>query len=215
MDAPLAWQSDPELLALHAVRLRGALDEPAVIARYRLDRDAAHAHLVACQAAGWVRSVSVAGMAVWTITEAGRSEDNRRLAAELALAGATEAVTAAHADFLPLNQRLLAACTDWQIRPLRWDPAAVNDHTNYRWDSRVLDEFASIGKRLVAVNAQLAAVLARFAGYSERYAAALRRAERGEWDWVDGARVASCHTVWMELHEDLLSTLGLARGDEG
>ena len=28
------------------------------------------------------------------------------------------------------------------------------------------------------------------------------------------ARIDSCHTGWFELHEDLLSTLGLERGEE-
>ena len=27
-------------------------------------------------------------------------------------------------------------------------------------------------------------------------------------------RADSCHTVWMELHEDLLATLGVDRGTE-
>lgn len=214
MEPRPAWESQPDLLALHALRLKGAGEEPAIARRYDLDRDAVHAHLVACQAAGWVRRVSVAGTGVWTVTDPGRTEDSRRLAQELVDSGAGEVVKAAHADFLPLNQRLLAACTDWQIRPLRWDPAALNDHTNYRWDSRVLDEFASIGKQLSLLDTALSAALRRFAGYGNRYSAARRRAERGEWEWIDGARIDSCHSVWMELHEDLLSTLGLARADE-
>ena len=36
----------------------------------------------------------------------------------------------------------------------------------------------------------------------------------GEPAWVTRPRVDSCHTVWMELHEDLLATLGIDRGDE-
>ena len=36
----------------------------------------------------------------------------------------------------------------------------------------------------------------------------------GQNAWVDGVGVDSCHTVWMQLHEDLLATLGLDRGEE-
>jgi len=32
---------------------------------------------------------------------------------------------------------------------------------------------------------------------------------------VAGASVDSCHTVWVQLHEDLLSTLGLDRSTVG
>ena len=36
--------------------------------------------------------------------------------------------------------------------------------------------------------------------------------DRGERAWVAQPRIDSCHTVWMELHDDLLATLGLKRG---
>lgn len=56
------------------------------------------------------------------------------------------------------------------------------------------------------------AALERFSGYPERYAAGLDKAGQGQRSWVDQPRIDSCHTVWMELHEDLLATLGLERG---
>jgi len=55
--------------------------------------------------------------------------------------------------------------------------------------------------------------LSRFGGYPDRFRAALERVDRGQRNWVDGSRIDSCHTVWFELHEDLLSTLGLERGE--
>jgi hypothetical protein len=54
--------------------------------------------------------------------------------------------------------------------------------------------------------------LARFRGYDDRFTAALARVEQGELTWVARPRVDSCHTVWMELHEDLIATLGIRRG---
>ena len=44
--------------------------------------------------------------------------------------------------------------------------------------------------------------------------AALARADRGEKKWVDEPGIDSCHMVWFELHEDLLTTLGLERASE-
>jgi hypothetical protein len=58
-------------------------------------------------------------------------------------------------------------------------------------------------------------VLDRFAGYDDRFTAALGQAEAGRLSWVDGVGVDSCHTVWIQLHEDLLATLGLQRGAGG
>ena len=39
------------------------------------------------------------------------------------------------------------------------------------------------------------------------------KAPAGQHEWVDGVGFDSCHVVWMELHEDLLGTLGLNRED--
>jgi hypothetical protein len=59
---------------------------------------------------------------------------------------------------------------------------------------------------------RLSATLTRFSGYSERFAGALTQVERGRLAWLDEPAIASCHTVWFQLHEDLLATLGLERG---
>jgi pyruvate, orthophosphate dikinase len=42
----------------------------------------------------------------------------------------------------------------------------------------------------------------------------VKRVEAGEGDWFAKPVMPSFHTVWFELHEDLLTTLGLERSDE-
>ncbi len=42
---------------------------------------------------------------------------------------------------------------------------------------------------------------------------ALERAEGGAIEWVSDARILSYHTVWFELHEDLLRILGRQRSE--
>jgi hypothetical protein len=91
---------------------------------------------------------------------------------------------------------------------------AVNDHTDHRWDDRVLQVLGSVGRALAPLDAELTNGLARLGGYAERYQDAWLRASRGEHRWVDGIAIDSCHTVWMQLHEDLLASLGLQRGSE-
>jgi len=38
--------------------------------------------------------------------------------------------------------------------------------------------------------------------------------EADEHDWLLSPRIDSYHTVWMQLHEDLLSAVGVNRADE-
>jgi hypothetical protein len=148
------------------------------------------------------------------LTDAGRGEDRRRLAAELDAAGARPVVVEVHTRFVPLNARFLNAVTRWQLRPLPGQPMASNDHTDHRWDDRVLDALGSVGRELTPLDVDLANELVRLGGYAKRYQEAFVRASRGECRWVDGLGIDSCHTVWMQLHEDLLATLGLERGPE-
>jgi hypothetical protein len=129
------------------------------------------------------------------------------------VAGRRDVVRVAYEVFLPLNARLQLACTDWQLRPTTADAFAFNDHTDPAWDQRVIDELEALDRELKSVVDQLTGALDRFRHYDTRFGGAVRRAADGEGAWVDGTSVDSCHVVWFELHEDLLATLGLQRGD--
>ena len=209
-----AYESTVELLTLHAVRLKGMADDREVAGRFGLDLSVVEECLLDHQAYGWVTRVAFADLAGWTLTERGRAENTRQLAAELEAADARSAVLDAYARFEPLNDQLLRACTDWQLRPSRDDPLAANDHTDQLWDQYVLDELVLLSDYVRLLCAGLGQRLARLRGYDDRFATALRRSQRGEHAWVARPKIDSCHTVWMELHEDLLATLGLERGGE-
>lgn len=214
MGPMVASEPDAETLTLHAVRLLGYAEAPAVARRFGRRLEDATEDLLDLEAAGCVARSGFAGSSGWSLTDRGRVEDERRLAVELDAVGGRAAVTGVYERFLPLNARFQDAVTRWQVRPLPGAPLAANDHTDHRWDDRVLDTLASVGRRLGRLDAELTAVLSRFEGYDRRYAAALDRAVRGEDRWVDGLGTDSCHTVWMQLHEDLIATLGLRRGQE-
>jgi hypothetical protein len=207
-------RSAPELLVLHAVRLRGMAGHQGVARRFGLDLDVTEETLLDHQAVGWVTWSQFAGTGGWSLTSAGRTEDERQLAAELAAVGDTGADTIrrAYTEFLPWNDRLQRACTDWQLRPDGDEPLAENDHTDPAWDARVLADLAAIDGALRPLVSRLSGVLDRFRGYDVRFSTALRRAAAGDGSWVNRVGADSCHTVWMELHEDLLATLGMPRG---
>ena len=208
----MAFVSAPQLLVLHAVRILGMADAATVSRRFSLDKAEVDELLLDHEARGRVGRVGFADVGGWALTDAGREEDQRLLAVELDEAGVRDPVTQSHAAFLELNGRFLEQITRWQIRPTPWDPMAANDHSEWRWDENVLKSLAGLSRSLRPVGDQLAQALARFAGYPERFGAALDRVDKGQRYWVDQPRIDSCHTVWFELHEDLLATLGLQRG---
>ena len=61
------------------------------------------------------------------------------------------------------------------------------------------------------VVADLAEALGRFGGYGPRLAGALAKVQGGDVDWFTKPTIDSYHTVWFELHENLLATLGIER----
>ncbi|MGY2004081.1 hypothetical protein [Blastococcus sp. SYSU DS1024] len=212
----MSHASSCELLALHGVRILGWASEAQVAGRWRLDPVEVREHLLDAEARGWVRHTAFAGRSGWSMTDAGRQGNERQLAEELDAVGARRTALAAHAAFLPLNRRFGTACTRWQVRPQPWDPMAANDHGDWPWDEAVLRTLTALGTALEHNTcAPLVAVLSRFDGHVARYRAALSRVDRGERAWVDAPDRASCHLVWIQLHEDLLATLGIERGSDG
>ena len=84
----MPYLSDPEDLALHGVRVLGFATPSRIADRYRLDLDAVQELLLDHEARGWISHLSFAGSSGWSLTDTGRSENERRLAAELDRAGA-------------------------------------------------------------------------------------------------------------------------------
>ena len=119
------YKSAPDDLTLHGARVLGYATAARIANRFGLDLSVASDFLLDFEAHGWAARHSFAGSSGWSLTDAGRIENERRLSAELDKAHCRETVTNAHAAFVPLNHRLGAACTDWQIRPTRSDPALL------------------------------------------------------------------------------------------
>jgi hypothetical protein len=64
------------------------------------------------------------------------------------------------------------------------------------------------------VLAGLAATLARYSPFGPRLGGAIERIRAGEHDYVTKPIIDSYHTIWFELHEDLLTSLGIDRSQE-
>ncbi|TDB76288.1 hypothetical protein [Micromonospora sp. KC723] len=192
----MARPSPTDLLVLHAVRLKGFADTAAVAARFALDSDRTREDLLDAQARGWVSKSSFADVAGWSLTEAGRRHNEAQLRDELDRAGAHGTVAAVHERFLPPNARASQAFTAWQL-------GSGNAEAVFR-------QLADLASELRDLERSLAAHLARFAGYHDRFTSALARVGDDP-AWITGMEVDSCHRVWFEFHEDLIATLGINR----
>ena len=209
---------DQDLLrVLHAVRLAGINGAEAVVERSEIGASRVASVLTEAQASGWVEQRVVVRdrrPSGWTLTAQGRRHGEALLAAEVALAGAADALVAAYERFRTVNQQFLDVCTDWQLFPDEDGRRAVNDHSDPDYDRAVVERLVRLDEVIQPVLADLASALARFEGYGERFAAARRLVEAGERDWFTRPLIDSYHTIWFELHEDLLATLGLERSHE-
>ncbi len=202
----------PDLLVLHALRLRTLAGADQIAARFALPAETVDDSLRRAAAAGWVvhRDGRMSG---WRLTSVGRVEGERLLADELDAAGSRSVVLSQYEAFLVLNPELLAVCTDWQVVVT---PAGelVNDHDDPEHDAAVLDRLDALHDQIVPVTTALAGTLSRFTGYTDRLTAAHERVRAGDHDWITRPVIDSYHTVWFELHEDLLATLGRERSQE-
>ena len=204
--APL--QSDHATLVLHGLRLKAFPDTDVLADAVGLPPDEVASLLAGFAEDGLVRRVEghVTG---WALLPAGRQEGERRLAAELDAAGARDAVTDGYKRFVDLNDELLSVCTAWQLRDDQ-----VNDHADAAYDQQVILRLITLHDKVRPIVADLRQHLARFGNYSGRLRSAVERVTEGDQDWFTKPTIDSYHTVWFELHEDLLATLGLERAKE-
>jgi DNA-binding PadR family transcriptional regulator len=150
----------------------------------------------------------------FSLSKPGREEHARLLADELADAGVHGAIDAGYRQFLTLNTQLLEVCTEWQLRDVGGE-STVNDHSDPVYDSGVIEKLADLHDEVEPICNDLGAALDRLRGYGPRLEHALQRVRSGDTDWFTKPMIPSYHTVWFEMHEDLLCTLGIERGSEG
>ncbi|MEZ5141290.1 MAG: hypothetical protein R2726_02045 [Acidimicrobiales bacterium] len=199
-------------LVLLGLRLTSFAPTERVASVVGLSVEEAAPHLDAALDAGWARHRE-GRLSGWVLTAAGRAEGERLLAEELDRVGARDEVHRGYRRFLALNGRCLQVCTDWQLRA-DGDDQVVNDHTDADYDAAVIDRLATLHDEIRPVLGELAAALPRFGTYVPRFSSARARVEAGEHEWFTRPDLDSFHTVWFELHEHLLATLGIDRATE-
>jgi pyruvate,orthophosphate dikinase len=116
-------------------------------------------------------------------------------------------------SFHELDLRMKDTVTAWQLRPSGDEPV-FNDHSDPGYDAQVLERLSELHHDAVAWVAPLTAAFARFERYQGRLEWALTVAQGGDQRYVASPRVDSYHSVWFELHEDLIRLIGRRRSDE-
>ncbi|MFF2552222.1 pyruvate, phosphate dikinase [Nocardia sp. NPDC058058] len=143
------------------------------------------------------------------LTPAGRPRLEQLLTEERGTVDAA-ALTTAYDEFCVYNADLKVIITDWQMK----DPATVNDHGDADYDAAVLARLAETHRALRPLVRRLGTLAPRLTRYTDRLDRAVERIAEGDHTYVARPIMDSYHTVWFELHEDLIGLCGLTRAEE-
>ena len=146
------------------------------------------------------------------LTAGGKDVTSQILAEDRERWGADRAAVALD-SFLALDQRMKEIVTAWQMRDVEGSQT-VNDHGDPAYDARVLGQLQALHGDALAWLSVIVASVARYETYLARLDRAARRAADGDPRYVASPRVDSYHSIWFELHEDLILLSGRTRAEE-
>jgi hypothetical protein len=192
-----------ELKVLQAIRLKGRVNPADVAATLYEDPRRVAATIAELTAAGLLIEAKIV-----RISPDGHERLNTLLAEERSGID-TAAITAAYHDFRVVNTEFKALVSDWQLKD-----GEPNTHGDADYDAAVLHRLDGIHHRVVPIIAAAALQVARLSAYRDKLAAALEKVKAGETSWLTRPIADSYHTVWFELHEELILAAGLTRDAE-
>lgn len=192
-----------ELAVLQAVRLKGRV-RPVELAA-TLDVGLAELDQVVAQ-------LAAAGLLVaettLRITPTGRARLAELLAEERAAVDSA-VLTAAYDDFRAVNGDFKTLVTRWQLID-----GTPNTHDDAQYDQAVLARLDTVHRRVLPIIATAATQLPRLGAYATKLCTAWDRVNAGEIAWLTRPLIDSYHTVWFELHEELIVSVGRTRESE-
>jgi hypothetical protein len=208
---PVPGQDDLDLdayLAIHALCVKQVATVSELVAMTSMEPEALERQLALLEHAG--EAVLRARHQLWQPTPDGAARHKHRLADEAARNPGTGQLRQAYDDFLPLNVALKEQCGKWQLHQ-----GQPNEHDDPAYDTGVLDGLGAIHQKAGDVLAAMTTALPRLGGYRPRLEEAYDRLRHGDADAFTGVACGSYHDIWMELHQDLILTLGIDRLAEG
>jgi hypothetical protein len=203
--------SAPSFVVLHSLRVKGFATTPVLVGLSGLDADVVEAELRKLVDSG--HALFRENRSLWQLTPTGKELHLAQIDADAD--GAREALRTPYEGFLVLNERFKELCGEWQLKPSADGTVEPNDHQDAGYDAAVIGRLSLLHDEAAPVCGEFASVLSRYATYEPRLAAAEARVRAGEHKQFTGVMCDSYHDVWMELHEDLILTLGIDRTKEG
>jgi hypothetical protein len=147
----------------------------------------------------------------YRVTELGAGRVDELYARERELAG--QVIDDVYEAFAPINDEVKQIVTDWQMRPVGGQ-LVINDHRDRRHDQMVVDRLRRADATASAALVPLTTALPRFDVYPRRLQRALSLVGDGDHSMVAAPVKDSYHTVWFELHEELIILAGRNRAEE-
>jgi hypothetical protein len=186
---------------LQVLRIKGRATPDVLAAVVELDVTAA---IERCEHDGLIEQTRLG----YRITDAGRQRVEALYADERVQAQSV--IVEAYETFLPINDEVKQIVTDWQMRIVDGQ-MVLNDHQDRGHDETVIARLHEVDSKAAPTLASLAAALPRFEVYSHRLRRALACVREGDHTMLAAPIKDSYHTVWFELHEDLLLLSGNER----
>jgi pyruvate,orthophosphate dikinase len=146
------------------------------------------------------------------ITPAGAETVGRALEAIGAEIGDSE-LERSYARFCPTNDAFKQTVTDWQLRTVD-GVHTLNDHSDEGYDAAVLDRLGLVHDDISALLERFSHAASRYGRYRDRLTSALAMLTSGRREYMASPAVDSYHSVWFELHEELIMLCGLTRAGE-
>ncbi|MFE5700741.1 hypothetical protein [Rhodococcus koreensis] len=113
-------------------------------------------------------------------------------------------------QFDSYNNDLKALVTDWQMK----DGDTPNDHADAAYDQEIVGRLSELHESFLPWLGKLAALNKRLAHYTARFDTAIDKVNGGDHSFIARPIADSYHTVWFELHEELIGLLGRDRASE-
>lgn len=123
-----------------------------------------------------------------------------------------DGVSSTYERFEIVNKELKQLVTDWQTMEVAGEKVP-NDHSNADYDANCIGKLGDLHERATVVLSAFEAEIPRIRTYLKRLDNALDQVEGGNKDYFSAPKIASYHTVWFEMHEDLLRLLGRTRSE--
>lgn len=192
-----------ELAVLQAVRLKGRVSRADLAATLGESTD---------DVVGTVERLTKSGLLIdgppLRVSPDGRVRLDELLADERRDVD-TAALADTYTDFRAVNAEFKALVTDWQLKD-----GSPNTHDDAAYDAEVLGRLDDVHRRVTPIVTAAAAQVPRLSHYSTKLQAALDNVHGGDTAWLSRPLIDSYHTVWFELHEELIVAAGLTRESE-